>query len=95
MQSEYERWVESMSKDRIKELLAQLQDEIRSTDMDDELKTLMTDLDTDIHNVIENDEEVNALIDRAKEVEAGFATRYPAAERFMREVIDALVRMGI
>jgi len=84
-----------MSKDRIRELLAQLQDEIRNTDMDDELKTLVSDLDSDIHTVIENDEEVNALIDRAKEVEAGFATRYPAAERFMREVIDALVRMGI
>ena len=84
-----------MSKDRIKELLAQLQDEIRETDMDDELKTLMSDLDSDIHNVIENDEEVNALVDRAKELEADFATRYPAAERFMREVIDALVRMGI
>ena len=84
-----------MSKNRIKELLAQLQDEIRNTDMDDELKTLVSDLDSDIHAVIENDEEVNALIDRAKEVEAGFATRYPAAERFMREVIDALVRMGI
>jgi len=75
--------------------LAQLQDEIRNTDMDDELKTLVSDLDSDIHAVIENDEEVNALIDRAKEVEAGFATRYPAAERFLREVIDALVRMGI
>ena len=84
-----------MSKDRIKELLAQLQDEILNTDMDDELKTLVSDLDSDIHTVIENDEEVKALIDRAKEVEAGFATRYPAAERFMREVIDALVRMGI
>ena len=84
-----------MSKNRIKELLAQLQDEIRNTDMDDELKTLVSDLDSDIHTVIENDEEVNALIDRAKEVEAGFATRYPAAERFLREVIDALVRMGI
>jgi len=84
-----------MSKNRIKELLAQLQDEIRNTDMDDELKTLVSDLDSDIQTVIENDEEVNALIDRAKEVEAGFATRYPAAERFMREVIDALVRMGI
>jgi len=84
-----------MSKDRIRELLAQLQDEIRNTDMDDELKTLVSDLDSDIHTVIENDEEVKALIDRAKEVEAGFATRYPAAERFMREVIDALVRMGI
>ena len=75
--------------------MAQLQDEIRNTDMDDELKTLVSDLDSDIHAVIENDEEVNALIDRAKEVEAGFATRYPAAERFLREVIDALVRMGI
>jgi N-methylhydantoinase B/oxoprolinase/acetone carboxylase alpha subunit len=84
-----------MSKNRIKALLAQLQDEIRNTDMDDELKTLVSDLDSDIHSVIDNDEEVNALIDRAKEVEAGFATRYPAAERFMREVIDALVRMGI
>jgi hypothetical protein len=84
-----------MSKDRIKELLAQLQEEIRSTDMDDELQTLISDLDNDIHNVIENDEDMNALIDRAKEMEAGFATRHPAAERFMREVIDALVRMGI
>jgi len=84
-----------MSKDRIKELLGQLQDEIRNTDMDDELRTLVSDLDSDIHTVIDNDEAVNALIDRAKEVEAGFATRYPAAERFMREVIDALVRMGI
>jgi hypothetical protein len=84
-----------MSKDRIKELLAQLQDEIRNTDMDDELKTLVSDLDNDIHTVMENDEAVSALIDRAKEVEAGFATRYPTAERFMREVIDALVRMGI
>ena len=53
-----------MSKDRIRELLAQLQDEIRNTDMDDELKTLVSDLDSDIHAVIENDEEVNALIDR-------------------------------
>lgn len=84
-----------MSKDRIKKLLAQLQDEIRSTDMDDELKTLISDLDSDIQNVIDNDEEVNALIERAKEAEAGFATRYPAAERFMRELVDALVRMGI
>ena len=84
-----------MSKDRIKELLAQLQEEMRSTDMDEELQTLISDLDNDIHNVIENDEDMNALIDRAKEMEAGFATRHPAAERFMREFIDALVRMGI
>lgn len=84
-----------MSKDRIKELLAQLQEEIRSTDMDDELQGLIGDLDKDIHGVIANDGDVSVLIDRAKEMEAGFATRYPAAERFMREVIDALAKMGI
>ena len=84
-----------MSKDRIKELLSQLQDELRKTDMDDELQTLISGLDDDIHGAIENDGDVSALIDRAKEMEADFATRHPAAERFMREVIDALVRMGI
>ena len=84
-----------MGKDRIKTLLAQLQEELRSTDVDDELRQLINDLDKDIHGVIENDEDVNVLIDRAKELEAGFATRHPAAERFMREVIDTLVRMGI
>ena len=84
-----------MSKDRIKELLARLQEEIRSTDMDDELQGLIGDLDSDIHGVIENDGDVSLLIDRAKEMEADFATRYPAAERFMREVIDALAKMGI
>ena len=41
-----------MSKDRIKELLAQLQEEIRNTDMDDELQTLVSDLDSDIHTVM-------------------------------------------
>ncbi|RZV31275.1 MAG: DUF4404 family protein [Chromatiales bacterium] len=84
-----------MGKDRIRDLLTQLQEEIRSTDVDDEVRELINELDKDIHGVIENDEDVNALIDRAKEMEAGFATKYPAAERFMREVIDALVRMGI
>ena len=84
-----------MGKDRIRNLLTQLQEEIRSTDVDDEVRELINELDKDIHGVIENDEDVNALIDRAKEMEADFATKYPAAERFMREVIDALVRMGI
>ena len=84
-----------MGKDRIRDLLTQLQEDIRSTAVDDEVRELINELDKDIHGVIENDEDVTALIDRAKEMEAGFATKYPAAERFMREVIDALVRMGI
>ena len=84
-----------MSNERIKELLAQLREELESTDVDDDLQKLMGELDDEIHGVIENDADVSALVDRAKELEAGFATKHPAAERFMREVIDVLVRMGI
>ena len=84
-----------MSNERIKKLLAQLREELESTDVDDDLQKLMGELDDEIHGVIENDADVNALVDRAKELEAEFATKHPAAERFMREVVDALVRMGI
>jgi len=84
-----------MSNERIKKLLAQLREELESTDVDDDLQKLMGKLDDDVHGALENDADVNALVDRAKELEAEFATKHPAAERFMREVIDALVRMGI
>jgi len=84
-----------MSNERIKKLLAQLREELDSTDVDDDLQKLMGELDDEINGVTENDADVSALVDRAKELEAGFATKHPAAERFMREVIDALVHMGI
>ena len=84
-----------MSKERIKELLGQLREELRTTDIDDELEKLLSDLDDDIAHVIDDDVDLNEVIERAKAVEANFATNYPTAERFVREVIDLLVRMGI
>ena len=84
-----------MSKKRIRELLAQLKEEIRRTDVDDELQAMMSDLDADIHGVIEDEGDIAAVVDRAKELEADFSTRYPTAAGFFREVIDLLVRMGI
>lgn len=84
-----------MSNERIKELLVQLREEIREADVDAELQKLMSDLDDDIHAVIEEDADVGVLVDRAKELEADFATKHPTVERFMREVIDVLVRMGV
>lgn len=84
-----------MSKQRIRELLTQLRQELGNTDIDDELEKLISDLDDDIHSAIDDDTDVNAVVERAKELEAGFATNYPTAERVMREVIDTLVRMGI
>jgi ABC-type transporter Mla subunit MlaD len=84
-----------MSKERIKELLGQLREELQTTDIDDELERLLGDLDDDIDRVIDDDGDLSEVIDRAKKVEANFATTYPTAERFVRELIDLLVRMGI
>ena len=84
-----------MSKERVKELLGQLRDELRKTDIDEDLDKMIDELDGEIHAVVEDDADVNDLIDRAQGFEADFASKHPAVERFMREVIDTLVRMGI
>ena len=84
-----------MSKERIKELLSQLREELRTTDIDEELEQMLGGLDDDIDKIIDDDGDLDDVIERAKTVEANFATNYPTAERVVREVIDLLVRMGI
>lgn len=90
-----------MSKQRIMELLTQLRQEIRDTDIDEELEQLLTGLDKDIENAIDDTAGVDAVVDmedvvdRAKELEASFATEHPTVARVVREAIDLLVRMGI
>ena len=87
-----------MSTEQVKALLAKLQKEIHDTELDDETRSLVRQLDTDIHSMLEEDAdqaETGSVLTRARALEADFATDYPTAERFMREVIDVLVRMGI
>lgn len=90
-----------MSKERIKELLTQLREEIRDTDIDEELEQLLAGLDEDIESAIDESPGVDSVVDiddvvdRAKELEATFATDHPTAVRVVREAIDLLVRMGI
>ena len=87
-----------MSTKQIKDLLEQLQDEIRKTELDDETRSLVRELDADVHGLLGEDAtqtDTSSIVKRAKELEANFATDHPTAERFMREVIDVLVRMGI
>lgn len=87
-----------MSNEQIRDLLARLQDEIRKTGLDDETREMVRALDADIHDLMNPETELadsGSIVERAKELEASFASEYPAAERFVREVIDALVRMGI
>ena len=87
-----------MSNEQIRRLLARLEAEIKTTELDADTRALVRQLDADIHDLLESQPPESGgtdLLDRAKELEANFATEHPAAERFVREVIDALARMGI
>ena len=58
---------------------------------------MLKSLDADIHDVLEKDEQGagdGPVLEQAKMLEARFATDHPVAERFMREVIDTLVKLG-
>jgi len=87
-----------MSNTEIRELLQKLQEEIRKTELDADTRSLFRSLDEDIHELLESEAGsagTDTLLKRARQLEAKFATDHPTAERFMREVIDTLGRMGI
>ena len=87
-----------MSNREIKELLSKLRDEIQNTELDDDTVSLVRDLDADIDDLLDPDgerAETESVLEKARELETNFATEHPNIERFMREVIDVLVRMGI
>ncbi len=85
-----------MSNTQIRELLAKLQEEIKKTELDDDTRAMVRDLDSDIHGLLEKEgEDADSVLEKARALETNFATEHPTIERFMREVIDLLVRMGI
>jgi hypothetical protein len=87
-----------MSNTQIRELLARLQKEMQGTELDDDTRSMVRDLDAEIHELLEAGEEsaaTDVVVEKARELESSFATEHPTIERFLREVIDALVRMGI
>lgn len=87
-----------MSNKEIRGLLAKLQNEIQKTELDAETRELVRDLDSDIDDLLDpegNRAETDSVLEKARELETNFAAEHPTIERFMREVIDVLVRMGI
>ncbi|MBU2678086.1 MAG: DUF4404 family protein [Gammaproteobacteria bacterium] len=87
-----------MSNTQIRELLAKLRKEIKKTELDEDTRELVRDLDADIDDLLDpegNRAETDSVLQKARELETNFATEHPTIERFMREVIDTLVRMGI
>lgn len=87
-----------MTEKNLKELLSSLQATLEETDkVDDETLKLVRELDEDINRLLEADDtsDFDTVVDRAKAVETRFAVDHPMAERFLREIVDALSRVGI
>lgn len=78
--------------------MAKLQNEIQKTELDEGTRALVRDLDSDIHELLDEKEgsaATDTVLEKARALETDFASEHPTIERFMREVIDVLVRMGI
>ena len=89
-----------MSSDDIKTTLTELHRELeRTPDLDEDLRRLLVEVDTDIHNVLSarerTESEVQSLRDRLEALSADFAAAHPNTEIFFRELMHALGRMGI
>jgi len=86
-----------MTDKNLNELLSELNQALEKIDeIDPETRALVKDLDEDINRLLESGEEdLEGVVDRARSIETRFALDYPVAERFLREIIDALAKVGI
>lgn len=88
-----------MEEKKLRELLERLNDALEQTDnLDAQTLQQVRELDDEISRLLDPESPENepeTVIDRARQVEAEFAVNHPVAERFLREIIDALSRVGI
>ncbi len=87
-----------MSNVKVRELLAKLHDEVQKTEVDAATRSSLRKLDSDIHDLLNSptpETKITLVLERAEVLETKFAISHPAIERFMREVIDALVKIGV
>lgn len=83
-----------MSDRRIRELLAELNVELRDAPgFDAETRRLLKALNQDLDRLAA--EEDSAAADLAKQLESRFAANHPVAERIARELADILAKMGV
>jgi hypothetical protein len=83
-----------MSKERLRELLAELSTELNeASDVDADTRGLLEELHDDIDRLTGEDNE--SAVERARSLESQFAANHPVAERIAREFADLLAKMGI
>lgn len=88
-----------MNENNLKELLRQLHQALEKTDsVDPDTLKQVKDLDEEVNRLLESGsegDEYDSVVDQAKAVETRFAVDHPVAERFLREIIEALSKVGI
>jgi hypothetical protein len=88
-----------MNDKSLKELLNSLHEALENTEkVDPETLVLVRELDEDINRLVESGSrggEFDTVVDRARSVETRFALDHPVAERFLREIVEALSKVGI
>lgn len=93
------RKIDTMNEKSLKELLNQLNEVLDDTDqVDEETLALVRELDEEIHRLTEAGaprDEYEGVIEEAKSMQARFAAEHPVADRFLREIIDTLAKVGI
>lgn len=84
--------ITNVSGERIRELLAELNRELNSTDdLDAETTALLQQLNEDIDALAGQ----SPAVERARNLESRFAADHPVAARVAREIADLLTKMGI
>lgn len=87
-----------MSIEKVKELLEQLQLELKNTkeELDNEAKQQLQAMDENIYQILNVDNlQQQDLYDGIMQMEYGFLTKHPVASGLMREMVDILSKAGI
>lgn len=90
------RQEQEVSQESIRELLQKLETELDGSEsMDDETRELLTRIDNNIDQILEDSEPNSPEMEQLIDMEARFAANHPMAERIVRELIATLSRIGI
>lgn len=87
-----------MAINKVKDLLAQLQQELKNTtqEVDAETKQQLESLDANIHQILNADNiQPQDIYDGIQAMEYGFLTKHPVASGMIREMVDILSKAGI
>ena len=87
-----------MSNEKIQELVKKLREQLHTTAVDADTRSMMVQLESDIDdliNPVHESQDANPVLDVAEQLEARFASDHPTAERVVREIVDMLTKMGV